>query len=266
MMEPARYGLRGDNGMLRLAEWRDMDGFFVGHESAWDNFENPSEAPDAISVTLRRVDWLDAVADRPTRTIDLGDAVLEVLDAQGRVMGDYSIWDTRVTLSEGSVDAAVTGYVGSVPHTRAEWAWDARRPGRPAERNVWAALPVGEREAWVEVARMIHFRRIVQTYPVLAEELHLDGRHVADLASFFCALGEAVNGPGGYCGTNITGMSDFLQYANRPAAKRSRLIWHDMSVAERGLARSVDLDGRPIRYLDLLVRQLTDDGVDIVPA
>ncbi len=265
-MEPARYGLRGDNGMLRLAEWRDMDGFFVGHESAWDNFENPSEAPDAVSVTLHRVRWLDADVKRPTRTIELGDAVLEVLDGDGHVMGDYAIWDTQVTVSEGSAEAAVAGYVGSFPHARAEWVWDARRPGRPVERNVWAALPVGEREAWLEVARMIHFRRILQTYPVLAEELRLDGRHVEDLASFFCAMGEAVNGPGGYCGTNIAGMSDFLQYANRPVAKRSRLIWQDMSVAEQSLARTVEVDGHTTRYLDLLLRQLADDGIDVVPA
>jgi hypothetical protein len=252
--------------MLRLAEWRDMEGFFVGRESAWDTLEDSNEAPDAVAVTLRRVHWLDAMVDRPTRTIDLGDAVVEVLDDAGHVMGDYSIWNTKVTLSEGSADAAMTGYVGSFPHAHAEWVWDTRRPGRPTERNVWAALPVGEREAWVEVARMIHFRRILQTYPVLAEELHLDGQHVADLASFFCALGEAVNGPGGYCGTTIAGMSDFLQYANRPVANRPRLVWHDMPVAEQSLARTVDVDGHPTRYLDLLVGQLAADAVDVVPA
>jgi hypothetical protein len=251
--------------MLRLAEWRDMEGFFVGHESAWDTDENSGETPDPVSVTLRRVHWLDALLDRPTRTMHLGDAVLEVLDGDGHVMGDYSIWDTGVTLSEGSPDAGLRGYVGSLPHARAEWVWDTRRPGRPAVPNGWAALPVGDREAWVEVSLMIHFRRILLTYPVLPEELQLDGRHVEDLASFFCALGEAVNGPGGYCGANLAGMSDFLQYASRPVAKRSRLVWREMAVAEQSLALGVDVDGRPTRYLDVLVTQLAQDGIDVVP-
>ena len=136
-MEPARYALRRDDGMLRLAEWRDMDGFFVGRETAYDGYENPGEQPDSVSVTLRQVRWLDAAPDRPTRTIYLGDALVEVLDGQGRVMGDYDAWDARVTLTAGSPDAALTAYVGMLPHVGSEWVWDSWRTTRPA-----AAEPV----------------------------------------------------------------------------------------------------------------------------
>ncbi len=265
-MEPTRYALRRDDGMLRLAEWRDMDGFFVGRETAYDGYENPGEQPDSVSVTLRRVRWFDAAQDRPTRTIYLGDALVEVLDGQGRVMGDYDAWDARVTLTEGSADAALTAYVGALPHARSEWVWDSWRTAQPAQANLWAALPVGEREAWVAVAQTVHFREHSQPYPVLGDEIHLDGRHVADLASFFCAIGEAVNGPGGYGGANLVGLSDLLRYANRPGGRRTRLVWREHPMAAKGLARTVEIDGRTMSYLDLVTTVLAEDGVDVVRA
>ncbi len=265
-MESARYALRRDDGMLRLAEWRDMDGFFVGRETAYDGYENPGERPDSVSVTLRRVRWFDAAEDRPTRTIYLGDALVEVLDGEDRVMGDYDAWDARVTLTRGSPDAMLTAYVGTMPHVGSEWVWDSWRNARPTQRNLWAPLPVGEREAWLEVVQTVYFREHGQPYPVLGDEIHLDGRHVADLASFFCAMGEAVNGPGGYCGANLVGLSDLLRYATRSSAPRTRLIWHEYAVAAKGLARTVQIDGATMSYLDLVTQVLVEDGVDVVQA
>jgi hypothetical protein len=265
-MQPARYALRRDDGMLRLAECHDLEGFFVGRETAYDRYENPGDEPDSVRATLRRVRWFDAVQGGPTRTIHLGDALVEVLDADGRVMGDYDAWDARVTLTEGSPDALLTAYVGTLPGQAAEWVWDSWRAARPAQRNLWAELPVGQREAWTEVAQTVHFRGTRQPYPALADEIELDGRHVQDLASFFCAIGEAVNGPGGYCGSSLAGMSDLLQHATRPGAQRPRLIWRNVAVAEHGLARILHVGDRPMSYFALVVTVLTEDGIDVVRA
>ncbi|WP_323188037.1 barstar family protein [Streptomyces sp. NBC_00237] len=38
----------------------------------------------------------------------------------------------------------------------------------------------------------------------------LDGRHITDRSALFLALGEAVNGPGGYFGGNLDALSDCL--------------------------------------------------------
>ncbi|WP_349254233.1 barstar family protein [Paenibacillus sp. RC67] len=39
---------------------------------------------------------------------------------------------------------------------------------------------------------------------------YLDGLFIKDQTSFFCALGEAINGPGGYYGSGLDGLSDCL--------------------------------------------------------
>jgi len=265
-MYPARYALRRDDGMLRLAQWHDLEGFFVGRETAYDRYENPGEEPDSVSATLRAVSWLDAADDRPTRTINLGDALVEVLDARGRVMGDYDAWDARVTITKDSPDALLTAYVGTLPSVAAEWVRETWRAAMPTERNLWAALPVGQREAWTEVAQTVHFRAMRQPYPALAHEIELDGQHVHDLASFFCAIGEAVNGPGGYCGSSLVGMSDLLHHAERPTAQQPRLVWRDLAVAESGLARTVHVDGRTMSYFDLVMTVLSEDGIEVVRA
>ncbi|MBD3920226.1 barstar family protein [Paenibacillus sp. PR3] len=40
---------------------------------------------------------------------------------------------------------------------------------------------------------------------------HLDGNNIVDHSSFYCALGEAINGPGGYFGFNISSLIDCLR-------------------------------------------------------
>lgn len=252
---PARYGLRGDNAMVALAQWNEMSGFFVGRESAADADENPAEDPQAVQVTLRAVDWLDTSAQRPTRTLELGDAVLEVRDTGGHVLGDYSLWDTRLTVPAGSTDATLTARVGTLPHAGGDRAWELWRSARPATPGAWAALPVGEREAWLEVTRIVCLREHRNPYPVLAQRIDLDGRQVQDLASLLCALGEAVDGPGGYCGSTLSDLADCLRFAPR-SVPRPQLVWGDLAVAAKALGH----------YLDLARTVLAEGAVDVVAA
>jgi hypothetical protein len=37
---------------------------------------------------------------------------------------------------------------------------------------------------------------------------HLDSAHITDFTSFLCALGEAINGPGGYFGSSMRALDD----------------------------------------------------------
>ncbi|MER7009230.1 barstar family protein [Dactylosporangium sp. NPDC000555] len=39
----------------------------------------------------------------------------------------------------------------------------------------------------------------------------LDGRFVTDIEGFYCAIGEAINGPGGYFGWNLNALDDCLR-------------------------------------------------------
>lgn len=249
--------------MAALAQWREMGGFFVGRDSAYDAYESPAEEPAAVRATLRGVDWLDAATDRPSRTLQLGEAVLEVLGDDGRVLGDYALWDAALTVPEGVADATLTARVDALPHAGSEWAWDRRREGL-AGRGVWAQAPVGEREGWLEAARIVALRSRRGAYPALGDQHELDGKHVADLASLLCAIGEAFDGPGGFCGASIPDLSD-LRYAPR-SAPLPRLVWHDIAVARASLARTVEADGRTTTYLDLVLGALAVGGVQVVEA
>jgi hypothetical protein len=40
---------------------------------------------------------------------------------------------------------------------------------------------------------------------------HLDGRHITNLDAFFCAIGEAINGPGGWFGGGLFWLHDGVQ-------------------------------------------------------
>jgi hypothetical protein len=264
-MPPARYGLRSENRMPALLRWAEMDGFFVGQESAWDGYESPTEEPGTVQVTVRGVEWLDAAADRPTRTLELGDTVLEVLHEQGRTLGDYALWDTRLTVPSGAAQASLTASIGTLPHAGAQWAWDQWRAGRPASPNLWAALPVGQREGWLEVTQIIALREHSTPYPALTEQIDLDGNHIDDLASLFCALGDAVAGPGGWCASSVGGLADLLQYAPRAAA-RPRLVWHGLAAGDRALARPVEADGRTVTYFEMITGVLADGSVELIAA
>ena len=82
----------------------------------------------------------------------------------------------------------------------------------------------------------------------------LDGRHVTDINGFFCALGEAVNGPGGYFGWNGFAVEDCLR-GGWGAAFPLRLVWGDAGVAREHWGSE---------SLDSVVALLTGGGAEVV--
>ncbi|MDI6102306.1 barstar family protein [Actinoplanes sp. NEAU-A12] len=166
---------------------------------------------------------------------------------------------TPSSLGEGLLDVTVdscpvtplpTGYLDLLAHWRA---------GRPTEKNTWAGFSSELRHHWAGLA--------LSSVPKGPDRppggtYHLDGRFVTDVHGFFCALGEAVNGPGGYYGWNFYAVHDCLTSAGFGARGPFRLIWHDSAVAREHLAPSHD--PRTMAFtLDDLVASLTEDGVGV---
>ncbi|MEV7345559.1 barstar family protein [Streptomyces sp. NPDC093544] len=81
---------------------------------------------------------------------------------------------------------------------------------------------------------------------------HLDGRHITDARGFFCALGEAVNGPGGYFGWGLDALNDCLR-GRWGAATPFTLVWHDADVARTCLGVTPHTGHRPVTFEELLV-------------
>jgi RNAse (barnase) inhibitor barstar len=132
--------------------------------------------------------------------------------------------------------------------------------GRPAEKNLWAGYDRELRHLWAGVA-LAHQsgtpdRQAGTTYD-------LDGRFVTDIEGFYCAIGEAINGPGGYFGSNLDALDDCL--SGRFGARTPfRLVWHDSAVAREHLVAGYDRRRLgPMITLEYLLDMLTEHDVEI---
>ena len=70
----------------------------------------------------------------------------------------------------------------------------------PAERTVYL------RENHRRLAQLDAAQRPANDPP--GSVYHLDSTHITDFSSFLCALGEAINGPGGYFGSSVRALDD----------------------------------------------------------
>lgn len=92
-------------------------------------------------------------------------------------------------------------------------------------RHQWAGVALGHRSGAPD-------RPPCTTYD-------LDGRFVTDIEGFYCAIGEAINGAGGYFGWNLDTVDDCLR-GGFGAKAPFRLVWHDSAVAREHLVVGYD--------------------------
>jgi hypothetical protein len=139
--------------------------------------------------------------------------------------------------------------------------WELWRAGRPAEPGLWAGYDRSLRRQWL-LAALAYHRHGVPGRPA-GTEYYLDGRHVTDVDGFYCAIGEAINGPGGYFGLNADALHDCL-VGGWGLTRPSRLVWHDSAVARSHLVPGYDrVRWEPAITMDQLMGWLTDEGVDV---
>ncbi|MEV0902605.1 barstar family protein [Actinoplanes sp. NPDC049802] len=145
------------------------------------------------------------------------------------------------------------GMVDPIP-ARARPLWDDWLEHRPTTPGTWRDLDTGMRHEWLRLALADH-RHDIADRPA-GTVYHLDGRHVTDVNGFYCALGEAVNGPGGYFGWNLDAVDDCLNGC-WGATTPFRLEWSHFPVARTSLGGD---------EVDYLVDLLTERGrVEVVP-
>lgn len=155
--------------------------------------------------------WLIGCSHVPAST--LGNVELRVLDAAGDPMGAYFIGAASITGSRSHgtlIDLELSGMLASRPHPLAGAIWNRWYTSKPSGTGEWARLPSGEREAWLEVVRS-HHRWARRSERPQGTVITLDGTQVREPVDFYCAIGEAVNGPGGYFGANLDGLRDCLR-------------------------------------------------------
>lgn len=168
-----RYALVDQQEQV-LCTARDVDGFFV------------DAGPG------RRVFRLVGAALPPG---PLGDVELRVLDGAGAAIGAYHV------ASASAAGAEVSGQVFGRSHALAGEVWDLWRDGPLTTSGTWAPYSADGRQAWLEVARLRGHRGAGDF--VVAD--------ATDRPGVYCAIGEAVNGPGGYYGANLDSLADCLR-------------------------------------------------------
>ncbi|KAB8164728.1 hypothetical protein FH609_018500 [Streptomyces sp. 3MP-14] len=266
------FALAGEDAS-ELGTFRKLSGFFTGTESAYEEFERWGEERGG-RITFE----IDDLRPPPTGArlltgsdlnSHVGNLLLNIEGRTGETIGTYHVAAcevlSRSAQADGTCRLLLAGEVGSLPHHRALSVWMAWRSGPPVELRHWVAIPPGQREGWVEVASLYqgggrqdrgdgqHHRDVIR----------LPGKDIEDLASFFCALGEAVNGPGGYFGSNPMALEDCLLggYGLTPPCS---ILWEDSSVARRHLARRVMTGAGEATYFEILRDTLERHQVRLV--
>ncbi len=197
------------------------------------------EAPRLLGCELRGP--LSAAWESGEDRFELGGVYLSSLDRSGVVIDEHwtclhvESWAPsragagRVDLT---LDMSCNDFRSSAAGTVHEMWWD----GPPREPNLWAPLSSFERGAWSNATQNNRAARPTPGAPVHATH-HLDGRYITDAQGFGLALGEAVNGPGGYFGSCF-GTIEYALGDDRGARPPFTLVWHDHEVARACLGRT----------------------------
>jgi RNAse (barnase) inhibitor barstar len=187
----------------------------------------------------------------------VGDCELVLLNGIENEVGSYFVADVtlekieRRTDSIGSVDLTLTLDCDTI-HPEAEWSWILVCSGNLDRTGMWHRLSQQGRDAWLSVALNHHGYRKASSARLHAV-YEMDGRYITDETSFFCSLGELINGPGGYFGWNLSALEDCLN-GGWGAASPFQLKWHHSEESRFRIARDERLvreyEGRFLEYLD----------------
>ncbi|WP_409186246.1 barstar family protein [Amycolatopsis sp. VS8301801F10] len=220
------YSLVDDQRKAVVVVAGDIEGFFVSEE-------DQSEA----------VAFIDAeVSGGVPREID--DAILDVMNTRGDKIGEYPIGsvvfaDADAASRSGVKPRVSFRFFGSrfeFPEAREIWRRWAAEAHLGSEG--WRTFSGSGHEAWLHVVQNSWFATGHDAICYGGNELaNLNGSRFSTPASFYCALGEAVNGPGGYFGSSLDALADCLR-SSREFKPLTGVVWGDFDSSEKALGSS----------------------------
>ncbi|MBC9715796.1 barstar family protein [Streptomyces sp. TRM66268-LWL] len=130
---------------------------------------------------------------------------------------------------------------------------------------MWGGLDAQGRRAWLSVAlcAMTYQRRKRPADAPPGQVFTLDGRHITDIDGLYCALGEAVNGPGGYFGWNLDAVNDCLR-GRFGATTPFTLRWLNSEAATSALISHDTADREGAADLEVLLQIFSEHDVDVL--
>lgn len=212
------YSLHAGADDRELGTATHLVDFFVESDDEWRTFGIAGFTP--------------AGTDLPA-TADL--LRIRVRGTGGEILGEYSVSDAEI---EAAAVPRVTGYLLDTARPGGEAAWQRLRSGGLREPGSWQTLPVADRPAWLDAVRMHADLLPAGPADVSGGVYELVGRDIVDETSFYCAVGEALRGPGGYFGAVSQAFADCLHggFGVKPPFE---LRWHAAETARAALGEAL---------------------------
>lgn len=203
------------------------------------------------------------------RALDLAEVAVEVHDDQGELLTERLLW-TEVNAWRPSahgtdlIDLELDGEHFTPVPAYARPIWERWFAGPPDTPGAWADLDTRRRWAWLDLVQELGCRRARPTRPP-GHAYELDGRHITDEPGLYLALGEAVNGPGGYFGGCLSALDECLggDFGHTAPA---RLLWRNASTAREHLSRTLTPTGRPYDLFAEVLDALDEGGMRVTLA
>ncbi|MBP1988673.1 barstar family protein [Paenibacillus eucommiae] len=139
---------------------------------------------------------------------------LTILNNEGTPIGAYYYvlkephYYHRSGFGEGLIKLEFVGALLQIATEDSLAIWDMRR-SLLSKSNIWTTLSKKLRIGWLEVARL-YYNTNHNFQDQQNGKYYIDATNVTDSIDFFCALGEAINGPGGYYGYDLQSLGDCL--------------------------------------------------------
>ncbi|WP_234381263.1 barstar family protein [Streptomyces sp. NRRL F-5122] len=194
---------------------------------------------------------------------------MDLLDAGGATMGSYFVNEVTVVDVQSStrgtdfVDLTVTLWCEqALPG--ADAVWDLIRTGQLNRTGMWHELDAEGRHIWLSVALWSReYQRGDRPDAPDHQVFTLDGGHIVNIDSFYCTLGEGINGPGGYFGWNLDALIDCLR-RGWGATPPFTLLWqHSAGARARLVERQETADGVATLF-DLLLEIFDEQGIQVI--
>ncbi|MFE5852654.1 barstar family protein [Streptomyces sp. NPDC056500] len=198
-----------------------------------------------------------------------GNAWFELLDGDGATMGSYFVNEVTAVdvkpsaCGAGLVDLTMTLWCENAV-AGAERVWDLIRRGHLNRTGMWHELAPENRRAWLSVTLWSReYQRQGKADAAAGQVFTLDGRHIIDRDSFYCAMGEAINGPGGYFGWNLDALNDCLR-GGWGATTPFTVHWDSSAQTRAQLQEHMPSGKREVALSDLLLEIFEEQGVSVV--
>lgn len=230
----------GTGDVLVAAE--ELEGFFV------DSIE---AATEVMFVGTHEV------SSRRRRTED---AVLEIKDRERKRIGWYFIG--RVALGNmnqesagGKASVSYRFFGNHCEYPGAGKIWRRWASDVALEEGEWLQWPLSYHDSWLHVVQNSWFATNHRTGRYGASEVaYLDGSHISSKAGFYCELGEAVNGPGGYFGSNLDALADCIASSSGEGPPR-KIVWRNFQISANSLDDT---------FLDSILSVMREFDIDVV--